>query len=205
MKQTATKVLVGLAAVVTLIWSVMSFISNAVTQEEVTGSLKIVMWYMMISSVLFALLSIVTMLRVAFRARAKSVVTVLFGVVAVSAAVYTLLLAINIAPQIAALFSAETWKQGGVLVTLAERVLYIVQGILLFVLALGVLRGKTKHHLELSKIAAVCVCLLLVPFAFQFFGVGLQLALSVGMIVLLAVLTLCQAGVVYGAFVPSEE
>lgn len=204
MKHTATKVLVCLAAVATFFWAIMSLVSNAVTGGDVTGSLKVVMWYMMIGSVLFGLLSVAAVLRVVVKDKANGVTKALFGMAAAGAFVYTLLLIINIAPQITALFSAETWKQSGVIVTLAERLLYAVYGVLLLVLSVGVLRGNTKRHRELSKITAGCVCLLLVPYFFQYFGVGLNLVLSVGTVALLTILTLCQACVVYGAFVPSE-
>ena len=205
MKQLSSKIVCGIAAVITFFWGVMSMTLNSASKAEATGSLKIVVWYMVLQSVLFVLLSVAAMLRITANKKTAALQKGVYAVATVIAALYSLLLAINIAPQISPLFTVAFWKQSGAVIALAEPTLYLIQGILLAVLSADILRGKLTRRGELTRIATVCVVLSLIPYAVQFFGVGLQLVLTVGAGLVLAVLTVCQACVVYAAFVPIEE
>ncbi len=205
MKHIITKIWCGIAAVVTLFWGIMSTALNSAARAEATGSLKIVVWYMVLQSLLFVLLSVVTLLRVTANKKTVTVQKGLYAVSVVIAGLYSLLLAINIAPQLSSLFAAEFWKQSGAVMAMVEPTLYLIQGILCTVLSADMLRGKLKRRGELTWIAAVSVALSLIPYGFQFFGVGLYLAMTVGAGAILALLTVCQASVVYAAFVPVEE
>ncbi len=205
MKHIATKIWCGIAAVATFIWGVMSTAQNSAARAEVTGSLKIVVWYMVLQSLLFVLLSVTALLRITANKKTVTVQKGLYAASAVIATVYSLLLVINIAPQITTVFTVGFWEQNSAVMAFFEPLLYLVQGILLAVLSADMLRGKLTRRGELTRIATGCVILSLIPYAVQFFGVGLQLVLTVGAGLVLAVLTVCQAGVVYAAFVPIEE
>ncbi len=205
MKHIATKVWWGIAAVVTLFWGVMSTALNSAARQEATGSLKIVVWYMVLQSLLFVLLSAAALLRITANKKTATVQKGLYAVSVVIAGLYSLLLAINIAPQLSSLFTAEFWKQSGAVMAMVEPALYLVQGILFTVLSADMLRGKLNCRGELTWIATGCVALLLIPYGLQFFGVGLYLAMTVGAGAILTLLTVCQASVVYAAFVPVEE
>ncbi len=205
MKHIATKIWWGIAAVVTFFWGVMSMALNSAARAEATGSLKIVVWYMVLQSLLFVLLSVAAMLRITANKKTATVQKGIYAVAAVIGVLYSLLLAINIAPKLPSLLTTQVWKQSGAIMALAEPALYLIQGILFTVLSADMLRGKLKRRGELTWIATVCVALLLIPYGFQFFGVGLQLVLTIGAGAVLALLTVCQASVVYAAFVPVEE
>ena len=205
MKQLSSKIVCGIAAVITFFWGVLSMALNGASKAEATGSLKIVVWYMVLQSFLFVLLSVAAILRITANKKTAALQKGVYAVATVIAALYSLLLAINIAPQISSLFTATFWKQSGAVMALAEPLLYLIQGILLAVLSADMLRGKLTRRGELTRIATGCVILSLIPYAVQFFGVGLQLVLTVGAGLVLAVLTVCQAGVVYTAFVPIVE
>ena len=204
MKHIVTKILLGFASVIAFFWGVMSVVLNGAAQEETTGSLKIVVWYMVLSSLLFVLFSIITMLRITTKKHTQALQKGLYAVTAAVAMLYSLLLAFHIAPQIPSLFTAEMWKQSSFVMALVERALYLVQGVLFAVLSVDRLRGKLKRRGELTWIAAACVVSLLIPYGLQFFGVGLYMVMTVGAGAVLTLLTVCQAAVVYGAFASME-
>lgn len=204
MKRIGSKILAGIAAGITLLWGVLSTSSTGAAQAEATGSLKIVVWYMVLQSLLFVLLSVNALLRIVVNKHTQNLQRFVYGVSVVVAGLYSILLAINIAPQFSILFTTEFWKQSGTVMAFFERLLFLIQGILLMVLSVDMLRSKLKHRGELIWIATACVALLLIPYGLQFFGVGLQLAMTIGAGAVVSVLTICQTCVVYAAFAPIE-
>jgi len=204
MKRT-TKVFLFVTAVITALWGMLSVASNAAAQAEVTGAYKVVLWYMMLNSVLFLLLSVTAMLKLTAAKKTKGLQKGLLIATVFAAVGYCILLVVNIAPQMPVLLTVKSWMNSGWVMELFQQILYLISGILLLLLSTKVLREKTTHLRELTRLTTVCVCLFLIPYGLQFFGVGLQMVMSVGAILMLTILTVCQAATVYAAFCPTEE
>lgn len=205
MMKRMTKVFLFVTAVITALWGILSVASNAAAQAEVTGAYKVVLWYMMLNSVLFLLLSVTAMLKLTAAKKTKGLQKGLLIATVFAAIGYCILLVVNIAPQMPVLLMAESWMNIGWVMELFQQMLYLISGILLLLLSTNVLREKTTHLRELTRLAIVCVCLFLIPYGLQFFGVGLAMVMSPVASLIVALLTVCQAATVYGAFCPIEE
>ena len=201
----STKIILMIAAVVAALWGALSVASNAAAASDVNGAYKVVLWYMILNSLLFVFLAVVALLRLTVPQKTNGLQKGLFALTSITAVIYCVLLVVNVAPQIPAMMTLSAWKQVGWVMEFLQQVLYLIGGVLVFILSTNVLRGKTERVGELAKITAVCTSLLLIPYGLQFFGDGLAMVMSPVASLIVALLTVCQAGTVYGAFCPIEE
>ncbi len=196
--------LLSIAAVILGCWTT---VNNGMALTAISKEVKLDMqqqiagWYMMLQTVLFVVLGVVSCLRVLVKERTAGLQRFLYGVGAAIAAVYTLLVIVDASSLIALFIPQELWNNMTHVIELVTYVLYLAIGINTLALCVAKVREQTNHQHQLGMLLLVWVALSVLPlFVFAVRAYQFDAMMWVQTVAGLAVQVVFRVGAAYGAF-----
>ncbi len=200
MKIRVRDIVTAAASVLTVAIGVMSLIGNGTADDPTAQSMRMVNWFLSVSTVLYVVFAVQALLKLFARDRAASAVRALSGIAVALSGIYTVLVIVYASPMISAFISAELWRDSGNVLTLVLYILYIAVGVTALALSIGAVRQRTAYQQPLCVILAVCTVAVTLPTVIFSFQYDIELSLRITTVLSMLLPSVCQAITVCGAF-----